>query len=101
MECTSPPWFGAVQYSNRTPYQGRCGENDEEVRACRPRRAARPPSPPQPGRGGQATPSGEDLGVVSRILGHANLATTAGAYAHLTPAMLDRAAGRMEAILGG
>jgi integrase len=45
--------------------------------------------------------SGEDLGVVSRILGHANLATTADVYAHLTPAILDRAAGRMEAILGG
>lgn len=45
--------------------------------------------------------SGEDLGVVSRILGHADLATTADAYAHLTPAMLDRAADRMEAILGG
>jgi site-specific recombinase XerD len=44
--------------------------------------------------------SGEDLGVVSRILGHADLATTADVYAHLTPAMLDRAAGRMEAILG-
>ncbi len=45
--------------------------------------------------------SGEDLGVVSRILGHADLATTADVYAHLTLAMLDRAAGRMEAILGG
>jgi integrase len=45
--------------------------------------------------------SGEDLGVVSRILGHANLATTADVYAHLTPAMLDGAAARMEAILGG
>jgi integrase len=45
--------------------------------------------------------SGEDLGVVSRILGHADLATTADVYAHLTPAMLDRAADRMEAMLGG
>jgi integrase len=43
--------------------------------------------------------SGEDLGVVSRILGHSNLATTADVYAHLTPAMLDRAASRMDAIL--
>jgi hypothetical protein len=39
-------------------------------------------------------------GTVSRILGHADFATTADVYAHLTPAMLDRAAERMEAILG-
>jgi integrase len=45
--------------------------------------------------------SGEDLGTVSRILGHADFATTADVYAHLTPAMLDRAAERMDAILGG
>jgi integrase len=45
--------------------------------------------------------SGEDLGVVSRILGHADFATTADIYAHLTPAMLDRAAERMDAILSG
>ncbi len=45
--------------------------------------------------------SGEDLGAVSRILGHADFATTADVYAHLTPAMLDRAAERMESILGG
>ncbi|MDP9270002.1 MAG: site-specific integrase [Chloroflexota bacterium] len=44
---------------------------------------------------------GEDLGVVSRILGHADFATTADVYAHLTPAMLDRAAERMSGILGG
>jgi hypothetical protein len=42
--------------------------------------------------------SGEDLGTVSRILGHADFATTADVYAHLTPAMLDRAAERMDAI---
>jgi integrase len=45
--------------------------------------------------------SGEDLGVVSRILGHADFATTADVYAHLTPAILDRAADRMDAILSG
>jgi integrase len=43
---------------------------------------------------------GEDLGIVSRILGHADFATTADVYAHLTPAMLDRAAERMSEILG-
>ena len=43
--------------------------------------------------------AGEDLGVVSRILGHADFATTADVYAHLTPAMLDRAADRMDGIL--
>jgi site-specific recombinase XerD len=45
--------------------------------------------------------SGEDLGVVSRILVHADLSTTADVYAHLTPAMLDRAAQRMDTILAG
>jgi integrase len=45
--------------------------------------------------------SGEDLGVVSRILGHADFATTADVYAHLTPAMLDHAAERMDGILSG
>jgi integrase len=43
----------------------------------------------------------EDLGAVSRILGHADFATTADVYAHLTPATLDRAADRMDAILNG
>lgn len=40
---------------------------------------------------------GEELAVVSRALGH--LSTTADVYAHLTPAMLERAASRMERIL--
>lgn len=43
--------------------------------------------------------AGEDLGVVSRILGHADLATTADVYAHLTPGMLTRAAERMDEAL--
>lgn len=42
---------------------------------------------------------GEDLGVVSRILGHSQIATTADVYAHLTPAMLERSAARMDSIL--
>jgi integrase len=42
---------------------------------------------------------GEELGVVSRTLGHADLATTADIYAHLTPAMLERTAARVDAIL--
>jgi integrase len=41
----------------------------------------------------------EELGVVSRILGHSQIATTADVYAHLTPAMLERSAARMDAIL--
>lgn len=44
--------------------------------------------------------SGEDLAVVSRILGHADFSTTADVYAHLTPAMLDRTAARMDEALG-
>jgi site-specific recombinase XerD len=43
---------------------------------------------------------GEELAVVSRILGHSNLSTTADIYGHLTEAMLDRAADRTDAILG-
>lgn len=42
---------------------------------------------------------GEDLSVVSRILGHADLRTTADTYAHLTSRMNERAAGRMDAIV--
>lgn len=42
---------------------------------------------------------GEELGVISKMLGHANLATTADVYAHLTPAMSQRVAARMDVIL--
>ena len=42
---------------------------------------------------------GEELAVVSRSLGHADLSTTADVYAHLTPAMRERAAARMDRIL--
>lgn len=43
---------------------------------------------------------GEELAVVSRTLGHADLSTTADVYAHLTTKMLHRAASRMDRILG-
>jgi integrase len=36
---------------------------------------------------------------VSRILGHADLATTADGYAHLAPPMLGRTAARVVEIL--
>jgi site-specific recombinase XerD len=39
---------------------------------------------------------GEELAVVSRTLGHADLSTTADVYAHLTPAMLERSAARID-----
>jgi integrase len=42
---------------------------------------------------------GEDLGVVSKLLGHSTVTTTLDVYAHLTPAMGDRAAARMDVIL--
>ena len=45
--------------------------------------------------------AGEDLDTVSRILGHANLATTADVYAHLTRGRQQRAADRMDAVLRG
>jgi len=44
---------------------------------------------------------GEELAVVSRILGHASITTTANVYGHLTDAMASRAAERTDAILGG
>ncbi len=43
--------------------------------------------------------SGEELGVVSRILGHSNFGTTADVYANLTPAMSQRVAERLDSIL--
>lgn len=42
---------------------------------------------------------GEDLALVSRSLGHSKLATTADTYFHVTPAMQQRAAARMDRIL--
>jgi integrase len=45
--------------------------------------------------------AGADIFEVSRALGHASIATTANVYLHLTPAMLDRAAERMDEILSG
>ena len=39
--------------------------------------------------------------MVSRSLGHANLSTTADVYGHVTPAMQERSAARMDAILTG
>ena len=44
---------------------------------------------------------GEELAKVSKILGHADLGTTADLYAHLTPTIARRAADRMDAILAG
>jgi integrase len=43
--------------------------------------------------------SGEELAVISRTLGHSQIATTADIYSHLTPAMLERTAARMDGIL--
>jgi site-specific recombinase XerD len=42
---------------------------------------------------------GEELRVISRTLGHSQIATTADIYAHLTPAMLERTAARMDGVL--
>jgi integrase len=44
--------------------------------------------------------AGEDLFVVSRILGHTSIATTASFYGHVRPAMLRRSADRMDELLG-
>lgn len=42
---------------------------------------------------------GEELAVISRTLGHATISTTANVYAHLTPAMQERTAARMDGVL--
>jgi site-specific recombinase XerD len=42
---------------------------------------------------------GEELAVISRMLGHSDISTTANVYAHLTPAMQERSAARMDTIL--
>lgn len=43
--------------------------------------------------------AGEELAVISRTLGHADLSTTADIYSHLTRAMQERSAARMDSIL--
>ena len=48
-----------------------------------------------------ALEAGEDLAAVSRALGHTSVATTADVYGHWTPAMADRLAQRMDAVLSG
>jgi integrase len=47
-----------------------------------------------------AMEAGEDIATVSRALGHTSVATTADVYMHVTPAMRDGLAARMEAVLG-
>jgi len=44
---------------------------------------------------------GEELANISKMLGHADVSTTANLYAHLTPAITRRAADRMGTILAG
>ena len=44
---------------------------------------------------------GEDLGVVSRILGHSDYSTTSDVYAHLSRRMLGRAASHVETAMKG
>jgi integrase len=42
---------------------------------------------------------GEKLGVISRTVGHSQIPPTADVYAHLTPAMLERMAARLDRVL--
>ena len=44
---------------------------------------------------------GEELGVVSKLLGHSTVSTTIDTYGHLTPGMTQRVADRMDRILVG
>ena len=45
--------------------------------------------------------SGEELANISKLLGHADLGTTADLYGHLTPKIARQASDRMGAILAG
>ena len=42
---------------------------------------------------------GEDLGVISKVLGHSTITTTADVYAHLTSSMTRRVADRLDVVL--
>ena len=44
---------------------------------------------------------GEELGVVSKLLGHSTVSTTPDTYGRLTPGMTKRVADRMDRILSG
>jgi integrase len=48
---------------------------------------------------GLAVSAGVDLKTVSAALGHTTLATTADIYAHVTPALLRKAADRLDQTL--
>ena len=43
--------------------------------------------------------AGEDLFVVSRVLGHKSVATTASFYTHVQPSMSKRSADRMDEVM--
>ncbi len=45
--------------------------------------------------------SGVDLKTVSTALGHSTIRVTADTYAHVSPAMLQSAAARLDRIIGG
>ena len=63
-----------------------CRRSGSTICATRPRRSA--------------LELGEELPVVSGILGHASITTTANVYGHPTDSMLGKAAERTDAILG-
>lgn len=44
--------------------------------------------------------AGEELAVISKVLGHADYGTTLKVYAHLDPKRAKAAAGRIDAALG-
>jgi integrase len=43
--------------------------------------------------------AGEDIGVVSRLLGHSSVSLTLDTYGHLTDRMTERASARLDAAL--
>ena len=44
--------------------------------------------------------AGEELAVISKVLGHSDYGTTLKVYAHLDPKRAKAAAGRIDAALG-
>ena len=78
---------------------GRCFEHVPELASAKAGLARRPFHSLRHAFATLQIENGEELGVVSRVLGHSQVATTADVYAHLTPAMLERTANRMDAIL--
>jgi len=45
--------------------------------------------------------AGEDIGAISKLLGHSSIATTMNVYSHLAPKTRRRAAANMDEVMTG